>query len=133
MAKILNKKILYVDMDGVLVDFSKMLNERNLVAKEEIDEYVDNTSGIFENLKPMPGAIEAFKFLSKHFETYILTTAPWKNISSLSDKRKWVGKHLPGVADKRLIITHRKDLNKGEYLIDDRIAKGVDKFDGEHI
>lgn len=129
----MKKKVLYIDMDGVLVDFDRMLKENNLEAKEDIDKYVDNTTGIFKDLKPLEGAIDAFNFLSKHFDIYILTTAPWKNISSLSDKREWVGKHLPGVADKRLIITHRKDLNKGEYLIDDRKAKGSDKFEGELI
>jgi 5'(3')-deoxyribonucleotidase len=44
-----------------------------------------------------------------------------------------VGKHLPGVADRRLIITHHKNLNKGDYLIDDRLAKGSDQFEGELI
>lgn len=126
-------KVLYIDMDGVLVDFKRMLKENNLTTTEEIDHYVDNTPGIFKDLKPIDGAIEAFEFLSKRFETYILTTAPWKNISSLSDKREWVGKYLPEVAKKRLIITHRKDLNKGDYLVDDRLAKGVENFEGEHI
>ncbi len=56
--------------------------------------YVDNTEGFFLDLKPINGAIKAFEFLAKHFETYILTTAPWKNTSALTDKRKWVGKYL---------------------------------------
>ncbi len=34
---------------------------------------------------------------------------------------------------KRLILTHHKNLNKGDYIIDDRTANGVDKFEGEHI
>ena len=126
-------KTLYIDMDGVLVDFQRMLDEKGLTTKEEIDEYVDNTKGIFKKLKPMPGAIEAFKFLSQHFETYILTTAPWKNKSAWSDKREWVEKHLGKDMEKRLIITHRKDLNKGAYLIDDRRAKGAEYFEGDFI
>lgn len=40
---------------------------------------------------------------------------------------------MPLVGKKRLIITHNKGLNKGDYLIDDRLAKGVTDFDGEHI
>ena len=34
---------------------------------------------------------------------------------------------------KRLILSHHKNLNMGDYLIDDRTANGVDEFKGEHI
>jgi 5'-nucleotidase len=33
----------------------------------------------------------------------------------------------------RLILTHNKNLNKGDFLIDDRTANGADRFEGEHI
>ena len=126
-------KAVIFDMDGVLVDFNREMREKGKVTDEEKDEYVDNTDGLFAWLKPMDGAIESFEWLSKHFECYILTTAPWKNISALSDKRRWIEKYLPEVGKKKLIITHNKGLNKGKYLIDDRIAKGVEDFEGEHI
>ncbi len=32
-----------------------------------------------------------------------------------------------------MIIKHHKNLNKGDYIIDDRTARGVDKFEGEHV
>jgi len=32
-----------------------------------------------------------------------------------------------------LILSHNKHLNIGDYLIDDRLANGVEKFTGEHI
>ena len=126
-------KTLYVDMDNVLVDFDSLLREKKLVDKNEIDEFVDSTEGLFLDLEPMPGAITAFNFLAEHFETYILTTAPWKNVSAWTDKRRWVDKYLPDTGTKRLIITHNKGLNKGDYIIDDRKVKGVDSFEGEHI
>ena len=31
------------------------------------------------------------------------------------------------------IILRHKNLNKGDFLIDDRTKRGADKFDGEHI
>lgn len=34
---------------------------------------------------------------------------------------------------KRLILTHHKDLNRGDFLIDDRTRHGADRFAGEHI
>ena len=49
------------------------------------------------------------------------------------DKNEWVRKHLGEVAHKRLILSHHKNLNMGDYLIDDRTANGADRFQGEHI
>jgi 5'(3')-deoxyribonucleotidase len=46
---------------------------------------------------------------------------------------EWVKKHLGRVAYKRLILSHNKHLNTGDYLIDDREKNGADKFDGELI
>ncbi len=42
-------------------------------------------------------------------------------------------KYLGKEAYKRLILTHNKNLNNGDYLIDDRLKNGADKFKGEHI
>jgi hypothetical protein len=48
-----------------------------------------------------------------------------------------VKEHLGSIegnpAYKRLILTHHKNLNKGDFIIDDRIHRGVDKFEGKHI
>ena len=55
------------------------------------------------------------------------------NSSAWSDKNEWVRKHLGEVAHKRLILSHHKNLNMGDYLIDDRTANGADRFQGEHI
>jgi len=51
----------------------------------------------------------------------------------LVDKLKWVKKHLGKVSYKRLILSHHKNLNIGDFLIDDRTKNGADKFKGEHI
>jgi len=45
----------------------------------------------------------------------------------------WVKKYLGTLAHKRLILTHHKNLNLGDYLIDDREKRGADKFQGELI
>ena len=43
-------------------------------------------------------------------------------------------RHLDDVAHKRLILTHHKDLDPGDILIDDRPDKrGADKFEGELV
>ena len=81
----------------------------------------------------MPGAIDAFKELSQRFDTYILSTAPWENPSAWSDKLLWVKENLGEIACKRLILSHHKNLNRGDYLVDDRTKNGAEKFQGELV
>jgi len=126
-------KTLYVDMDNVLVDFPsgivKVPNDLQIQYEDRLDE----VPGIFSLMDPMPEAIESYNFLAKHFDTYILSTAPWHNPSAWSDKLLWVQKYLGESAYKRLILSHHKNLNDGHYLIDDRTKNGADRFAGEHI
>ena len=82
---------------------------------------------------PMVGAMEAFGKLSKVFDTYVLSTAPWNNSSAWSDKLEWVKNHLGESAYKRLILTHHKNLNRGDFLIDDRENNGAGSCEGELI
>lgn len=124
------KPIAYVDMDGVLVDFMGAKETLTPEEKEKYGTHIEDVPGIFSRMKPMPGAIEAFKQLSRHYDIYILSTAPWDNESAWSDKARWVKKHLGIYGYKRLILTHRKDLNEGAILIDDRAKKGAAQFDG---
>ena len=127
------KKILYIDMDNVLVDFPSAFPK---LTKEILEEYksdLDEVPGIFSLMEPMKGAVEAFDKLAEHFDTYILSTAPWDNPSAWSDKLEWVKKHLGQPAYKRLILTHHKNLNFGHYLVDDRHKRGVENFRGEWI
>ena len=129
-------KRLYVDMDGVLVDFASGITrlKENPAAYANADpKHFDDAPGIFALMDPMPGAIAAFETLSKEFDIYILSTAPWGNNSAWSDKHAWVRKHLGVVAEKRLILSHHKNLLRGDFLIDDRTAHGVTEFVGEHI
>jgi 5'(3')-deoxyribonucleotidase len=81
----------------------------------------------------MEGALEAVKTLSGIYDIYILSTAPWNNPSAWSDKLEWVKRYLGEYGYKRLILTHHKELNRGDYLIDDREANGAGKFEGELI
>src|SRR5690606_25360113 len=87
----------------------------------------------FGLMEPMDKAIESYNTLATYYEMYILSTSPWENESALIDKLRWVKKYLGVVAYKRLILSHHKNLNKGDYLIDDRTKNGADRFEGEHI
>lgn len=127
------KKVLYVDMDNVLVDFLSGLDHFSEQVLVEYEGRYDEIPGIFGKMQPLEGAIDTYILLSKMFDTYILSTSPWENESALVDKLRWVKKHLGEVAYKRLILSHHKNLNRGDFLIDDRVKNGVDKFEGEHI
>lgn len=131
MAK--KEKVLYVDMDNVLVDFQSGIDA---LAPEDKEAYMgtyDNCPHIFSKMVPIKGAIESFKQLSTVYDTYILSTSPWDNPTALNDKLDWIKRYLGDVAYKRAIFTHHKHLNKGDYLIDDRTKNGADRFEGELI
>ena len=127
------EKILYFDMDNVLVDFPSAFPKVSPKLLDEFEGRLDEIPNIFSLMEPLTGAIEAFQILSKKFDSYLLSTAPWENSSAWSDKNEWVKKYLGSTAYKRLILSHNKHLNIGDYLIDDRTANGADRFTGEHI
>ena len=128
----MDKKILYIDMDGVIVDFQSGIDS---LSKEEYEKYYGRfflCPNIFSKMKPMDGALDAVAKLSEKYDTYILSGPGWDNASAWSDKYNWVHEYLPFMR-KRLILSSHKNLNRGDYLIDDRTANGADKFSGELI
>lgn len=125
------EKILYIDMDNVLVDFKSAFSHFPDETLKAYEGRLDEVPGIFSKMLPMPGAVEAFATLSPKFDTYVLSTAPWENPSAWSDKLEWVKTYLGELAYKRLILTHHKNLNRGDFLVDDRIERGAGKFAGE--
>ena len=126
-------KTIFFDMDGVLVEFNSALRHIDDETIRRYEGHYQDIPGFFALMDPMPGAIEAVKKLSQHYEVFILSTAPWKNPSSWSDKRIWVEKFFGDIFFKRIILTHRKDLVMGDYLIDDLGKNGTSSFKGEWI
>lgn len=127
------KKIVYVDMDNVLVDFKSGIAQLDQATINEYEGHLDDVPHIFSKMKPMVGAVDAFCKLAQEYDVYILSTAPWNNPTAWSEKLEWVKKYLGDAAYKRLILSHHKNLCKGDYIIDDRTRHGVDIFEGEHI
>jgi 5'-nucleotidase len=133
----MSQKILYIDLDNTLVDFQSGIGnlDPEIVAKYE--GRLDEAPGIFALMRPLPGAISAYLELAGLFDTYILSTAPWLNPSAWQHKLEWVHEHLGAgegsVAYKRLILSHHKNLNRGDFLVDDRSKNGAEQFTGEWI
>lgn len=141
----MNKKILYLDMDGVVADFEKrigelepeLLNFKNHKDQELLAERIDQicyaNPDIYHDLPPIEGAIETVEKLSKLYDIYFLSTAMWSLPQSFTGKRIWIENHFGDLGRKRLILSHRKDLLKGDFLVDDRTKNGAAEFEGEHI
>lgn len=129
----MNKKILYVDMDNVLVDFPAALAKVDAQTLAKYEGRLDEIPGLFSKMSPMQDALESYARLTEWFDTYILSTAPWNNESAWVDKLLWVKEYLGEPARKRLILSHNKHLNFGDYLIDDRPNNGARDFKGEWI
>jgi len=136
--------ILYIDMDGVVADFDKAIKQLcpDLETADgddyeararRVDTLCTANPNIFRTLEPISGAKNAINVLRELYEIYFLSVPMWHVPESFTDKRLWIEEHFGGWAEKRLILTHRKDLNTGDYLVDDRIRHGVDKFGGRHI
>lgn len=130
-----NAKLLYIDLDGVVADFVSSMNTH---PKKDVAPYIehpDTIPNIFRNLTPINEAISAVNKLldAAMYDVYFLSTAPWGNPSAWTDKRLWIEEHFGDKISRRLILTHRKDLVKGDILIDDRPNNGAKDFEGELI
>jgi len=141
-----NKKILYVDMDGVLADFDKRVLEINpsIVTlsshapnyeerSKMVEKVMSDNPRMFLDLDPIEGCIEAVKRLWKHYDILFLSTPCWLVPESYMDKRHWIQKYFGDEAKDRLILSQRKELNMGDFLVDDRLANGAEHFIGQHL
>lgn len=136
--------ILYIDMDGVVANFHKAITgyEPELETKDGPDwqarsdrvvKICQTNSSIFRDLEVIEGSKEAIRELKELYEIYFLSTPMYDHPQSYTDKRLWLEDHYGLWAKKRLILTHHKDLNIGDFLIDDTVHNGAGEFTGEHI
>jgi 5'-nucleotidase len=140
-----DKKILYIDMDGVVADFWKAIkinqpriDDENFFPtyadkEKEVDAICERNPHIFRYLIPIKDAIESTKPLFKNYDVYFLSTPMWEIPESYTDKRLWLENYYGNLAKKRLILTNRKDLVIGDILIDDRLKNGSQNFKGKFI
>ena len=124
-------------MDNVLVDFKTGIEKLDEDMRKQCEGRLDEVPHIFSLMEPMEGSIKAIKQLASTYELFILSTSPWLNPTALQDKLDWIKKYFGdgpnSIFYKRVIFTHRKDLLKGDYLIDDRTKNGAGDFEGTLI
>lgn len=131
--QLIPRKLIYIDMDGVLVDFKSGISALTPEELKNYEDRLDEVPGIFSRMVPIQGAIESLNLLAKHYDIYILSTAPWENPNALNDKLHWIKQYIGDIVKKKVIFSHNKHLNIGDYLIDDRTANGAGAFKGIHI
>jgi len=141
----MNKKIILIDMDGVLADFEKgfleawkrkfpknlhiPLEKRNTFSvrndyPKELEKDVESiyrTPGFFQNLPVIAGGKEALaEMQTLGHEVFICTSPISKYENCILEKYHWVSKNLGYEWTKRMIVTKDKTLVFGDILIDDR-------------
>jgi len=118
----------FVDMDGVIVDFDAYKTEHGLTGDE-----VKRKPGAYLEMPPIAGAKEAVRSLiGMGFEVWIATKPPTGVPYAYSDKAAWIFEHLPELK-RRIVVTHDKGLlgDAGDFLCDDRPHKAnCERFAG---
>lgn len=125
---------IYLDMDGVLAAFDQKVEEIfkthiQSVPKKDlwggIKRYNDTVEPFFENLEPMPDAMQLWKFCSANFQEVEILTATGHAFQGIGEqKRKWVAQHLNSSV---IVHTVRKSeekalfANPNSILVDDRM------------
>jgi len=130
-----NKYKIFVDLDGVMVDFSKFAEEkighhpkdweldRNVKKSfwKGVDKWVKDGNKFFEIMDPMSDADDLWKYIAKYHPTILSATGHVKHAEA--EKRAWVHNHLG--KDVPVILTFAA-LDKAKHaapnriLIDDR-------------
>lgn len=125
------KRRVFLDMDGVIVDFDSFKDSLGLTGDE-----VKKIPGAYLKMKAFPEALQSIKILiGAGYDVWLATKPPTGVSHAYSDKAEWVFQNLPELK-RKLIITHDKGLLGGEddFLVDDRPHKAnCDKFRGTLI
>jgi 5'(3')-deoxyribonucleotidase len=143
-----NKKIILLDLDGVLAMFVKSaMSALNItdysvprgvhpiekwngvnVTTEQFWKAIDNGGESFwENLEKYPWADDLLNYCERKGSTFFLT-APSRNPNCSSGKMKWIKKHYPHMTRRTILTAHKYLLAAPERLLIDDTEDKVDSF-----
>jgi len=110
----------FIDMDGVIVDFNRYATEQNMTGDQ-----IKVIPGAYLQMPEIPGAISAVRsVIGMGFDVFIATKPPTGVAYAYADKTIWILDNIPELK-RKIIITHDKGLlgDEGDYLLDDRPHK----------
>ena len=135
----MKKKIVLSDLDSTAanlpkkwlgrynVDHDDSLTEEDLlswdigshtkIGKERMEEYL-LLPNFFDDLEPIPGAIENLTRLHEEGFHVIVLSSPF-GADSARAKITWARHHMPFLSRKDIMLGHHKELVYGHFLIDD--------------
>ena len=126
----MEKKIVYIDMDGVLVNFGAAIQDwfdKHPHLEERWKDMPDHIQGLFRNPPPIEGAIEAVKKQeTKGIE--IDLTGPQGNAYFLMGTARKLGRQLCWDEDE--IQTLLKQMTRGDY---ENLVNTFDKYFGNFV
>ena len=121
----------FIDMDGVIVDFEAFMERHSMTADQ-----VKRQPGAYLAMPAIPGAIAAVRsIIGAGYEVWIATKPPTGIPFAYGDKAAWIMRHLPELK-RRIIVTHHKGMlgRPSDWLIDDRPHKAhCAEFEGTVI
>ena len=139
----MKKKVVFFDMDNVLVDYESALYADKI--KEQVLKYesvvdgvkktnYDDIPEIFSYSKPVEGAVEAVKTISQKYDVFIISHASWANPISWSNKLEWVKKYFDsdnvnGTFYKRLVLAQDRDVTT---MADSYLVEGAPYHNASH-
>lgn len=115
------------------IDDRQEKRERPILYIALEDTLANCKNGFDEWTEPVSTAVKGFHTLAAVYDTYILSSAPYNTPSAWAERVKWVEKWLGVPAYNRLIISDRKNLSYGDYLIDSKQKHGTPDFMGTVI
>lgn len=119
----MSKKTILIDMDGVLCNYKKAILYFRGINPEQ--KFPQAQLKFFEDLEPMPFAIDAYNTLKEAgYRVKICSRPSTKNPLCYMEKRLWVEKWLGYEECKNLILIEDKTGCIGDILIDDNIQTG---------
>lgn len=135
----LRKKILFIVLDDVVVDFSEEINKRvrnwvclNESEKEDVlKKIIQKEPHFYRNLLLVDSAKECIHNLSNYYDIFFISSPYFDIPTFYTDSRILVEKHFGEDFRKKIIISFRKDLHIGHYLIDSNLNNGSEKFISE--
>jgi hypothetical protein len=126
----LNKYEIYLDMDGVLVDFYGACVKHGLeeyIGKDELMDVIhEKYPEWFINLPPMKGYKDLYNVaaeMDRNEDPIVLTAAATRNVYRVTwQKQYWLAKHFQNRPPPSIVClrSHKKDwAGPGKILIDD--------------